>query len=121
MSFDELVQVHIQELGGDAEMSTEVEALREADHAVLVFGIPFAQLLQDIDFDKSLLVEALLVSNNLHCDKCASLVIDTSDDLSKASLAKNVYNFVSESQMISWYDAVVTPFVIIAKVGGTRL
>ena len=39
MSLDELVQVHTKELGGDTQMATEVEALREVDHAVFVVGV----------------------------------------------------------------------------------
>jgi hypothetical protein len=37
--FDELVEIHVQKFGRDAKMTTEIEALREADHTVLVFGI----------------------------------------------------------------------------------
>ena len=36
---DELVQVHAQQFGRDAEMAAEIEALREVDHAVLVLGV----------------------------------------------------------------------------------
>lgn len=36
---DKLVQVHVQEFRRDAEMPSEVEALREIDHAVLVFRV----------------------------------------------------------------------------------
>lgn len=36
---DELVEVHVQQFCGDTEMSAEVEALSEVDHAVLVLRI----------------------------------------------------------------------------------
>jgi len=39
VGFDELVQIHVKELGGDAEMTSEIEGLSEADHAVSVFGV----------------------------------------------------------------------------------
>lgn len=39
VSLDELVQVHTKELSGDTQMATEVEALCEVDHAVLVIGV----------------------------------------------------------------------------------
>ena len=39
VGFDELVEVHVEELGGDAEMAAEVEAMGEVDHAVFAFGV----------------------------------------------------------------------------------
>ena len=33
---DKLIQIHVEKLSGDAEMATEVEALDEANHAMLV-------------------------------------------------------------------------------------
>jgi hypothetical protein len=39
VSLDELVQVHTKELSRDTQMATEVEALCEVDHAVLVIGV----------------------------------------------------------------------------------
>lgn len=63
-------------------MAPEVETLGEVDHAMLVIGIlrmvlanhikdlsmdktyPFSQLLENVDFDQSLLVKALFVAND---------------------------------------------------------
>lgn len=39
VSLDKFVQVHTKELGRYAKVATEIEALREVDHAVLVVGI----------------------------------------------------------------------------------
>jgi hypothetical protein len=39
MRLNELVQVHSQQLGGNAEMASEVETLCEVDHAVLVVRV----------------------------------------------------------------------------------
>ena len=39
VGFDELVEVHVEELGGDAEMAAEVEAMCKVDHAVLAFWV----------------------------------------------------------------------------------
>jgi len=36
---DELVKIHIQKFGGNAQMATEIKALCEADHTMLVFRI----------------------------------------------------------------------------------
>ena len=66
VGLDEFVEVHVQKFSRDAEMTTEVEALGEVDHAVFVLRVlqksapykfprsrcnyPFAQPLQDVDF-----------------------------------------------------------------------
>lgn len=39
IGFDELVEVHVEKLCRDAEMTTEVEAMCEIHHAVLVLGV----------------------------------------------------------------------------------
>ncbi len=39
VGLDELVKIHIQELGRDAEVATEIETVGEVDHAVLVLRI----------------------------------------------------------------------------------
>jgi len=39
VGFDEFVEVHVEEFGGDAEVTTEVETLDKVDHAVFVVGI----------------------------------------------------------------------------------
>jgi hypothetical protein len=66
-------------------MTPKVKGLREVDHTVSAVGIlldirngkhresgtstyPFSQLLQDINLNKSLLMESLLVPNNLDRD-----------------------------------------------------
>ncbi len=82
MRLDEFVEVHIEQLSGYAQMPAKVEALRKVDHAVPILRVllhsvslcqmececrksyPFAKLLQDIDFYQSLLVEALLVTDD---------------------------------------------------------
>jgi hypothetical protein len=39
VGFDEFVEIHVQEFGGDAEVAAEIETLDEVDHAVFVVGI----------------------------------------------------------------------------------
>ncbi len=85
VGFDEFVEVHVEEFGGNAKMTSEVEALREVDHAVLIERIldfisftlhsiwiwscgsthPLAQLLEDVDFNQRLLMKTFLVPNDL--------------------------------------------------------
>lgn len=39
VTFDEFVEIHAKQLCGNAQMASEVERLRKADHTVLVMGI----------------------------------------------------------------------------------
>jgi hypothetical protein len=39
MSFDEFVQVHTKQVGGDTQVTTKVEALIEFDHAMAILGV----------------------------------------------------------------------------------
>ena len=44
MTFDEFVEVHAKKLGRNTEVTTEVEALGEIHHAVLVLRVLNAHL-----------------------------------------------------------------------------
>lgn len=102
-------------------MPTKVEALREGNHAVFILRIPFAKLLQNIDFYKSLLMEALLVADNLDSDQLSELVVNASQYLSKTTLSEDVYNLVAVCQVVSSNNGVVAAFIVIAKIGGRCL
>lgn len=62
-------------------------------------------------------METFLVSNDLDCHKNARFVVDTSDNLTKASFTKEVNHLVSIRKVITIDDVVVTTFVIIAEIG----
>ncbi|KAI6752808.1 hypothetical protein HG530_013560 [Fusarium avenaceum] len=93
-------------------MATEVKALCEIDHAVLVLGVllrvstkvqelpdkptyPFTKLLQDVDLNESLLMKPLLIPDDLDRDQAAGLVVNASYDLPETSLSKNINDFIS--------------------------
>jgi len=122
-------------------MSSEVKAVGEVDHAVFIVGVlgelsgktisqvsrdststyPVAQLLQDIDFDESLLVESFLVPDDLDCHKSTLAVVNTPDNLTKASLSENVDYLVAVCEMVSRHNGVIPSFVVVAKVGLRRV
>lgn len=82
---------------------------------------PFAQLLENVDLDQSLLVESLLVANDLYSHKSAGLMVDTAHHLSEAALTKKVYNFVPVCEVVAENYVIVTAVVIVPEVGGLRI
>lgn len=54
VGFDELVQVHVQQLGRDAKMFSEVETVGEVHHAVPIFRVLVQELATSpVSIDKS--------------------------------------------------------------------
>jgi hypothetical protein len=72
--------------------------------------------LKDVHFHKSLLMEPLLISNDLHRDQPARLVIDASDDLPEAALAEHVDDFISIRQVVAKNDVVVAALIVVTEV-----
>jgi hypothetical protein len=58
---------------------------------------PFLELLQNVDFNQSLLMESLLIANNLYSAKSAELVVNTPHNLTETSLSKYIDDFVAVS------------------------
>ena len=82
---------------------------------------PFAKLLQNVDFDKSLLVEPLLVPDDLDCHQDSELVVNASHNLAKTALSKNVDNLIPVCQVVTWHNGIVTALVIIPKIWLVRV
>lgn len=73
---------------------------------------PSVQVVQDLDFHKSLAMEPLLVPDNLDSHVLSSLVVVTFGNLTKGSLAKHVQNLITEHDMVVIDDDIVSTFVI---------
>ena len=80
---DQFKEVDAQQLGHDAKVTSEIEAIRHAYHVVFIGRIPLDQLLQDFDLDKGLRVEPMLVPDNLDGHRATCLVIPTLNHLAK--------------------------------------
>jgi hypothetical protein len=62
---DELVKVEREALEGDAEVVAKVEVVQSVDDVVLSVRVVVPEVLQDLDLDEGLVVEALLVADDL--------------------------------------------------------
>lgn len=90
-----------------------------SDQLTPEYGIkayPFAKLLQDVDLNQCLLMEPFLVTNDLDCNKSTGLVIYAAHNLSKTTLAEEIYNLVAIGQVVSKDYVVVTAIVIVSEV-----
>ncbi len=100
---------------------TAAQARFEARRGGVAAPYPFAKLLEDVDFDKSLLVESFLVADDLHRNEDTGLVINTPDNLPEASLPEHINDLVSIGEMIARDDRIVSSLVVVTKVGQLRL
>lgn len=66
-------------------------------------------------------MKALLVPDDLDRHEHAEFVVNTSDNLPETPLAEDVDDLVSEREVITGYDGVVSPLVIIPEVGRVRM
>lgn len=134
VGLDELVEVDTEQLGDDAKVTSEVEVIRHSDHEMVILGIlhlsaftlpvdiiviltdPFAELLKDLDLDKSLSVEPFLVSDDLDGDRLTRLVIPSLHDLPERPFTKNRPHLVPVAHVIAFHDQVVATLIIEAVV-----
>ena len=97
---DELVEVHRQQLEGDADVAAEREVLVDVHHVRRVVRVELAQVLQDADLLLRLPVKALLVSDHLERDARAVLVVEGKHDLSEAAFAEHSHHLVAVRNVI---------------------
>lgn len=93
-------------------MVPEVEVIRHSDQIVLILRVPFVEAAQDLDFNKCLTMEPLLVPDNLDRDILARLMIVTLGNLSERSFAKHIQNFVTEHDMVVIDDDIISTLVV---------
>ncbi len=77
---------------------------------------PLAQVIKNLDFDKGLVVESLLVSNDLNCNRCTRGMISAAQYLTKGPLPKAVHDFVTVTEMVMINYKIVTAVVVVAVV-----
>jgi hypothetical protein len=75
---------------------------------------PFVQVVQDLDFNNRLTVEALLVPDNLDGYILACLVIVALGHLTKRTFAQHIQDLVAIHKMIMVDDQVVTTLIVIS-------
>lgn len=135
---DQLVEVDAEQLGHDAEVSSERERVDHSDHKVLLVRVlhivndemsglrpetgrggsthPFDEVLEHLDLDQGLVMETLLVADDLDRDHVARLVIPALQDLAERSFPENVDDLVAVVKVVVRDEEIVATLVVVAVV-----
>ena len=97
-------------------MATEIEVFSNFEYAVLLIWIPALQILEDLDLDESLMVEALLIPDDLDSYHLTRLMISASQDLTERTFSKRIDDFIAEHDVVSLHYEVIASLVIVAVV-----
>lgn len=119
VAFDELVEIHAQHLEGEDQVLAEDELLLYANDVLFVLWVVVAELLQNLGFNETLLVESLLVSENLERNVLLVLVIKTFEYLAEAALSKPVYDLETVADVLALLGDVLVLVVVEAVVVDT--
>jgi hypothetical protein len=75
-----------------------------------------AKVIEDLDFDESLMMESLFVPNNLYCNRPSCSVISAAQHLAERTLPEAVHDLITITEMVTIDDEIVTTVIIIAVV-----
>ena len=95
-----LKEVHIQEIGYQADMIPEQQVVPNSKQIADVVGIVFGDEFQDFDLDESLLVEFLTIANNLQCAFLLLLMIVDLNHLPEGALAEGAQHLVAVGDVV---------------------
>ena len=104
VGLDELIEIDAEELHCDAQVVAEIERLGHFDDVELLVWIPLGKIFKNLDLDKCLVVEPLLVSNQLDGYRLTRLMIPALKHLAKRASTKEAHNLVPERQVIMIHD-----------------
>lgn len=105
---DEVIQVHAQKLERDHKVLPKHELVQLLYNIFLVFRVLKIQLLDQLGFHKTLLVEPLLVFEHFQRDKLFLLMVEDTHYDTEAALAELFDNFVAVRDVV-----VVTEVVLL--------
>ena len=115
---DQLVEVHAQQLEGEAYVVAEREVVEEVDDVVRAVGVLLPEVLQYPYLLHGLAVEPLLVPHNLERHVLLRLVVERLEDLSETALAQHLDHLVAIVHVIARHGQVAARLVVIAAVVG---
>lgn len=112
VALDELVQVHRQHFERENQMLAEHELLSDADDVLFVLRVSVAQLVEDLGLNETLLVEALLVTQDLQGGDFFLLMIISLEHLAKATLAEATSDFEAVGYVLALVRDVLVLVII---------
>jgi hypothetical protein len=97
-------------------VATEHTMILDLNDVVLILLVLFLQVLQDVQFDTSLMLISFLVLNDFNCHNFACLMILALESLAKATFSNKVEHLESIVKMILEHHFVVTILIIVARI-----
>lgn len=97
-------------------MIAEIEIVQHVDDIVGVIHILLAQLVQDPHLDQCLVMESLLIPDYLNGHVLIRLMVQSSNNLTKAAFANHLQDFVSVRNMVMDHFIVASVVVVISAV-----
>ena len=94
------------------------------DNIVDIIGVMLLQVIENVQLDPSLVVKALLVADNLHCNELIGLVVIALQGLSERTLPEEFLDLISVAEVVIKDHLVVAAIIIIPIVmleGGSPL
>lgn len=115
---DELIEVDGEEFERDDEVLAEYEVVLDHDDVVSIIRVILLEVLEDLQFHSSLVLELFLVPDELHSDQLVGLVVQTLNGLAEAPFPEELEDLKSETNVVFQDDLVVPSFIVIAIVVG---
>lgn len=88
------------QLKADTQMIPEVEIVQHMDDVVRSIGVFLTEFVKYANLNECLMMEAFLVADNFDCDILICFVVQSSDDLTKASFSNHFENLVAVTNVI---------------------
>lgn len=115
---DEFVEVETEQFKCDAEMVSEHNVVFYSHNVVLIIRVIHLQVLQDLHFYLSLVLEFLLVSDDLESDELFVFMIKHLDGLPKRALAKELLHLIPVAYVVVILHKEVALVVVVPIVKG---
>lgn len=116
VALNELIEVYAEKLESDAQVLAKHYVVFHADDVAFVLRIIVSQVLQNLNLDCRLVVEAFLVTNDLECNELTLLVVKHTQSLPETALAEEIDHLIAICDVIFEHNLVVATFVVVSVV-----
>ena len=116
VALNELIEVYAEKLESDAKVLAKHYVVFHADDVAFVLRIIVSQVLQNLNLDCRLVVEAFLVTNDLECNELTLLVVKHTQSLPETALAEEIDHLIAICDVIFEHNLVVATFVVVSVV-----
>ena len=121
---NKLIEVYAEKLERYDQMLSEYRVVLNPDYIIDIISVMLLQVIENVQLDPSLMMKALLVADNLHCNELIGLVVIALNSLSERALPQEFLDLISIADVVVKDNLVVPAIIIIPIVmlkGGSPL